>query len=101
MLIMMNISKPIAYLFMIQDQLNSNEPSRESEAFNECSGTQSQFTTNEQNDDQFVDSLLINNDEFYSNQPYFVDENEGPKVPSNFQIHVADNDIPKLICFFL
>ena len=67
-------------------QLNSNEPSTESEAFNECS---------EQDDDQFVDSLLINNDEFYSNQPYFVDENEGPKVPSNFQIHVADNDIPK------
>ncbi|XVF33061.1 hypothetical protein REPUB_Repub17cG0135900 [Reevesia pubescens] len=71
----------------IQEQLNSNEPLAESIAVTEYSGIQSQFTTDEL--DEFVDSLLINKDEF------FVDENEGLKLPSNFQTHVADADIPK------
>ncbi|EOX95538.1 Nam protein 1, putative [Theobroma cacao] len=80
-----------------KDQLNSNEPLTQSEAFNEYSGNQTTFTTNEQDDDEFVDSL-INNDEINteqrSNQPFFVDENEGPKLPSNFPDHAADDDIP-------
>ena len=97
MLIMMNILKTIAYLSMIHEQLNSNEPLTEPEAFTEYSGIQSQVTTNEQDDDEFVDSLLNNNnEEFYSNQPYFVNENEGPRLSSNSQIHVADNDIPNV-----
>ncbi|XP_022770664.1 NAC domain-containing protein 91-like [Durio zibethinus] len=80
-----------------KDQLNSNGVLTESEAFTEYSGIQSQSTTNEQDDDEFVGSLLIDNDEIYSKHPYFVDENEGNKLSStyNLQIHVADNDIPK------
>ncbi|XWS31953.1 hypothetical protein CRYUN_Cryun23aG0119700 [Craigia yunnanensis] len=77
-----------------KEQLNSNEPLTEPEAFTEYSGIQSQVTTSEQDDDEFVDSLLINNEEFYSNQPYLVNEKEGTKLSSNSQIHVADNDIP-------
>ncbi|XVE73601.1 hypothetical protein DITRI_Ditri11bG0131800 [Diplodiscus trichospermus] len=69
-----------------KDQLNSgDEPLTETEAFTEYSGIQSEFTTND-DDDKFVDSLLINN---------FVDEDEDPMLSSNFQVHAADYDIPK------
>ncbi|XVF72922.1 hypothetical protein PTKIN_Ptkin12aG0159800 [Pterospermum kingtungense] len=68
----------------------------ESEAFTEYSGFQSQITTTEQEEYEFVGSFLTNGDEFYSNQPYLDDKNEGPKLASNSQIHqYVDNDIPK------
>lgn len=53
----------------------------ESEAFTKYS---------EQEEDKFVASLLINSDEFNSNQDYLDDKNI-----SNSQIEVAANDIPK------
>ncbi|XP_022757649.1 NAC domain-containing protein 79-like [Durio zibethinus] len=78
-----------------QVQLNSNEPLTEPVAFTEYGEIQSQLTTNEQGNIECVDSLFVNNDELYSTQNYFVGENEGPKLSSDFQFYVADNDIPK------
>ncbi|XVE73599.1 hypothetical protein DITRI_Ditri11bG0131700 [Diplodiscus trichospermus] len=80
-----------------KDRLNSNEPLIEPEAFTEYSGYQNQFTTSDDDadDDKFLDSLLIDNDEFYSIEHKFVDKEEGPQLSSNFQIHAAANDIPK------
>ncbi|KAK8565629.1 hypothetical protein V6N12_059186 [Hibiscus sabdariffa] len=54
-----------------QDQLNSKEPV----AFTENSGIQSELVTDGQTIDEFVNSL-IKNDELYSNQPIFLHEKE-------------------------
>ncbi|MFQ6658289.1 hypothetical protein Gotur_027625 [Gossypium turneri] len=74
-----------------KEQLNSTEPV----AFSEYSGIQSELVNTEQTVDEFVDSLLIKNDEFYSNQPYFAHDKQDPKVYSDFQIYNANTDIPK------
>lgn len=77
---------------LIQEQFNSTEPV----AFSEYSGIQSELVNNEQTVDEFVDSLLIKNDEFYSNQPYFVHDKQDTKLYSDFQIYNANTDIPKV-----
>ncbi|KAH1081106.1 hypothetical protein J1N35_020867 [Gossypium stocksii] len=63
-----------------KEQLNSTEPV----AFSEYSGIQSELVNNEQTVDEFVDSLLIKNDEFYSNHPYFVHDKQDPKNQEGF-----------------
>ncbi|KAK8702356.1 hypothetical protein V6N13_020715 [Hibiscus sabdariffa] len=58
-------------LVSTKDQLNSKEPV----AFTENSGIQSELVTDGQTIDEFVNSL-IKNDELYSNQPIFLHEKE-------------------------
>ncbi|MBA0831854.1 hypothetical protein Goarm_016285, partial [Gossypium armourianum] len=58
-----------------KEQLNSTEPV----AFSEYSGIQSELVNNEQTVDEFVDSLLIKNDEFY-----FVHDRQDPKNQEGF-----------------
>ncbi|OMO82377.1 No apical meristem (NAM) protein [Corchorus olitorius] len=78
-----NVKNHSANSSIAEGQLNCSEVLTESEAINENSGIQTQFTTNEQDDDEFVSSLLVNNDEMI-NQSYLVVENEDSKIPPKF-----------------
>ncbi|KAE8697994.1 putative Arv1-like protein [Hibiscus syriacus] len=77
-----------------EGQLNSKEPLTEPVSFTENSGIQSESVANEQTIDEFVDTL-IKNDEFYSNQPTFLYEKEDSMLYSDSQIYNVNTDIQK------
>ncbi|KAE8681695.1 putative Arv1-like protein [Hibiscus syriacus] len=77
-----------------EGQLNSKEPLKEPVSFSENSGIQSELVNNEQTIDEFVDTL-IKNDEFYSNQPTFPYKKEDFLLYSDSQIYNANTDIQK------
>ncbi|GMI66713.1 hypothetical protein HRI_000340600 [Hibiscus trionum] len=77
-----------------EGQLNSKEPLTEPVAFTENSGIQSELVNNEQTIDEFVDSL-IKNDESYTNEPTFLYEKEDSKLHSDSQIYNVNTDIEK------
>ncbi|KAE8708259.1 putative Arv1-like protein [Hibiscus syriacus] len=82
-----------------EGQLNSREPLTGPVSFTENSGIQSELVNNEQTLDEFVDTL-IKNDEFYSNQPTFPYEKEDSMklkapndcVPAMNQVGISDHD---------